>query len=217
MKNTNTTKLIRLLVIEDNATLVLAGLRNFFRPERDLIQVSESVSCVEAALNQIDTGRFDVILLDLIIPGSSPGENISMLQHQFPGKPIVVYTSIDSNLWRKRMFVSGVHAYVHKNDSRDTLKRAIVDAFEGKIALCMGTVNTPDVGSLSPEIGENTLSITEKEILAMLSDGLRYKDIGKVLTMNDVAIETVVKRIRKKFGASSTPQLIHILTEQGLL
>lgn len=209
--------MIRLMVIEDNAILVLAGLRNFFRPERDSIQVYESASCVEEAVRLAVADKFDVILLDMMIPDSTPGNNISMLKNKFPGKPIVIYTSIDSDQWRKRMFNLGVHGYVHKNDNRDTLKRAIMDAFSGKITFNMDSVNTPETGSTASALVENTLTVTEKEMLSMLADGLRYKEIGEALKMKSVTVETAIKRIRKKFGANSTPQLIHFLTEQGLM
>ncbi|MCX6304276.1 MAG: response regulator transcription factor [Bacteroidetes bacterium] len=218
MNKTNNTHIIRLLVVEDNATLVLAGLRNFFRPDRDLIQVSESVSCVEETLNIADNFIFDVILLDLMMPDHSPGENLAFLKTHFPGKPVVVYTSIDSDIWRKRMFNLGVHGYVHKNDGRDVLKRAIMDAFEGRVTLQVtDNENQQELTTNIPVKGDPCLTLVEKELLSMLADGLRYKQIGMALNMNDVIIESTVKRLRKKFGTNSTTQLIHILTKQGLL
>ena len=116
MNKANNSHIIRLLVVEDNATLVLAGLRNFFRPDRDLIQVSQSVSSVEETTGLAGNCSFDVILLDLMMPDHTPGENLAFLKTQFPGKPVVINTSLDSDMWRKRMFNMGVHGYVHKND-----------------------------------------------------------------------------------------------------
>ncbi|MDP1621770.1 MAG: response regulator transcription factor [Bacteroidales bacterium] len=216
MKNKNKSRIIRLLVVEDNATLVLAGLRNFFRPERDMIQVCESASTPEVAI-ELTGDEFDVILLDLMIPDRTPGKNLSMLKTRFPWKPVVIYTSIDSDLWRKRMFSLGAQGYVHKNESRNMLKRAIMDAFEGKVTLQTVPDNHAETVLFTSGMGDDSLTLAEKEMLAMLVDGMKYKQIGKALNMSDIAIETAVKKIRKKFGANSTPQLIHILTERGLL
>lgn len=217
MKKENDKGLIRVLVIEDNATLVLAGLRAFFRPERDRIKVCESFPGVEEAVKLSSPDSFELILLDLMIPDHTPGDNISRLKDHFPDKPVVIYTSIDSDLWRKRMFSLGAHGYVHKNDSREVLKRAILDAFDGKITLHTDAGNKPETVLYTTGISDNSLSIIEKEMLSMLAEGLRYKQIATSLNMNEVAIEATVKRIRKKFGAASTTQLIHMLTEQGVL
>ena len=124
---------IRLLVIEDNAALVKAGLRNFFRTGRDKIHVSHITENVEQAINEINVLDFDVILLDLFIPGTSPVHNMGLLKQKFPGKPVVIYSSMNSKIWRRRMWDLGANGYVHKNDDRDTLKTAIEDAFEGKV------------------------------------------------------------------------------------
>ena len=126
--NNHPENLIRLLVVEDNATLVLAGLRNFFRPGRDQIQVAHVAENVEQVVVQLAESDFDVIILDLFIPHSTPTNNIQALKQKYPGKPIVVYSSMDSKIWRRKMWELGASGYVHKNDGRDILKQAIVDA-----------------------------------------------------------------------------------------
>ena len=82
--NNHPENLIRLLVIEDNATLVLAGLRNFFRPGRDQIQVAHVAENVEQVVIQLAESDFDVTILDLFIPHSTPTNNIQALKQKYP-------------------------------------------------------------------------------------------------------------------------------------
>lgn len=205
------------MVIEDNATLVLAGLRNFFRPGRDQILVSETAANVEDAIEKMDAGSFDVILLDLIIPGTTPKENIQALKRKFPLKPVLIYTSLDSNLWRRTMWNLGASGYVHKNDGRDKVKSAIMDAFSGKIIYSADVPTGNETTDFGLESQPNTLTIIEKEMLAMMLGGMKYKQISAVLKIKTDQIEATMKHLRKKFGAKSTPQLIFRLTEQGLI
>ena len=204
------------MVIEDNATLVVAGLRNFFRPERDQIRVSEVTVSVSEAIEKIDANSFEVIILDLIIPDTRPTENIQALKRKFPSKPVVIYSSMDSKFWRRTMWNAGASGYVHKNDGRDKLKNAIADAFSGKSGYSETFQNDRETGPLY-EIQGNTLSIIEKEILKMLVKGIRYKEISNILKIKSNQIETTIRQLRLKFKAKSTHQLICILLELGLL
>ena len=208
---------IQLLIIEDNATLILAGLRGFFRPGRDQIRVSEVFDDVAEAIEKADRNSFDLILLDLFIPGTNPKENIQALHREFPSKPVVIYTSMDSDLWRRTMWNLGARGYVHKNDGRDKLKAAIVQAFSGKAMAPRGFPTEIEINEAGFEFQANGLSIIEKEMVTMLVGGMKYKEISAALKIKTDYLEAMAKKLRKKYGAKSMPQLIYKLSEKGLL
>ncbi|MCX6277438.1 MAG: response regulator transcription factor [Bacteroidetes bacterium] len=208
---------IRLLVIEDNATLVVAALRNFFRPDRDQIEIFEAFDGVDKAVNAVSADQFDLVLLDLMIPGSTPKENMLTLHHHFPQKPVVIYSSLDSDIWRRRMMVLGAHGYVHKNDGRDRLKKVISDAVAGKTTFSLASGNAPAEEDTTGEIMDLALTVLEKKIVSLVADGMGYKEIAAALNTQTDAIETTLKRLRKKHNAKTTPQLIYRLSEKGLV
>ncbi|MEI7501618.1 MAG: LuxR C-terminal-related transcriptional regulator, partial [Bacteroidota bacterium] len=144
-------------------------------------------------------------------------QNLHSLKWKFPLKPVLIYTSLDSNLWRRTMWNLGANGYIHKNDGRDKLKEAIMEAFSGKILYPADVPTGNETTDFGLESQPNTLSIIEKEILTMLIGGMKYKQISAVLKIKPDQIETIMKQLRKKFGAKSTPQLIFRLTEQGLI
>ena len=208
---------IRLLVIEDNATLVLAALRNFFRPDRDQIEIFGAFDSVDKAVNAVSADQFDLVLLDLMIPGSTPKENMLALHHHFPQKPVVIYSSLDSDIWQRRMMVLGAQGYVHKNDGRDRLKKVISEAVAGKSTFSLASGNAPEEEDSPGEILDLALTVLEKKIVSMVIDGMGYKEIAKALNTQTDTIETTLKRLRKKHLAKTTPQLIYRLSEKGLV
>jgi DNA-binding NarL/FixJ family response regulator len=117
--------MIRLLVIEDNANIIVPGLRNLFRPERDGIRIACFASDPDEALLNGKAEDFDVILLDLWIPGFLPTDNLQKLGAGFPHKPVMVYTQDDSPVWRRKMLMAGAKGYLTKSATREELKMAI--------------------------------------------------------------------------------------------
>jgi DNA-binding NarL/FixJ family response regulator len=115
--------MIRILSIEDH-WMVVDGLRARFRGDRDDISIACSAGTMDIAL-ATDPVLFDLILLDLLIPGTEPTENVRKLKIVFPGKPIVVLTSEERTVWEVQMCKAGVHAYLTKGDQRKSLKEVI--------------------------------------------------------------------------------------------
>lgn len=206
-----------MLVIEDNATLVVAALRNFFRPDRDQIEIFGAFDSVDKAMDAVSADQFDLVLLDLMIPGSTPKENMLALHHHFPQKPVVIYSSLDSDIWQRRMMVLGAQGYVHKNDGRDRLKKVISEAVAGKSTFSLASGNAPEEEDSPGEILDLALTVLEKKIVSMVIDGMGYKEIAKALNTQTDTIETTLKRLRKKHLAKTTPQLIYRLSEKGLV
>jgi DNA-binding NarL/FixJ family response regulator len=57
-------------------------------------------------------GRYDIILLDLYMPGTQPEENIRYLVKNCPGKPVVIYSTEESSVWKRKAFAAGVKGYI---------------------------------------------------------------------------------------------------------
>jgi len=115
---------IRLFVIEDHP-VIINGLRNMFRPDREGIEVAGSATSVSEALVQAPLIAFDIFLLDLWISGADPVRNLAELNSRFPHKPVLIYTSEESSAWRKKMLRCGARGYLVKSVSKATLRTMI--------------------------------------------------------------------------------------------
>ena len=213
--------MIRLFVIEDHP-IIVTGLRNLFRPSRDGVEINGSSASAEEAILIADPAIFDIIMLDLWLQASTPGENIKMLKEKFPDKPIVMFTSESSSVWQRKMFDAGATAYLlktaEKNEIKLTLEKVAVATTVFAGIMEQDFLNK----KLSPEplsiiSAKHFLTPNQLEIAIMLSDGVTQKKIADSKGTSISNIEKTIKHIREAFNARNNAELIKILLEQGII
>lgn len=208
--------MIRIFSIEDH-WMVIDGLRARFRGDRDEISITCTATNMGAAI-KTDPETFDLILLDLLIPGTDPVENVKKLKRIFPGKPIVILTSEERTVWEVQMCMAGVQAYLTKNDQRKYLKEIIKRVAGGenlcKTRLAELKINTE--GSDSP-VQPYLLKPTEKAILALFVKQMALKEIAAKLDMTESAVGKTMARLRMEFKAKSNAGMILLLREAKII
>jgi PAS domain S-box-containing protein len=107
--------MIKLLVIEDHPSMI-SGLECLLKGD---VEVTFSSNDMDNALN-FDHTKFDIILLDLLLPETNPINNVKRLKEIYPN-PIVIFTCEDSNLWKKKMFDIGVMGYLIKTSNKEKI------------------------------------------------------------------------------------------------
>ena len=201
---------MRVLVIEDH-NVVITGLRSYFRPSRDSIEISLNAGTVEEAL-LIDSGSFDVILLDLWLPKGDPVENFKEVQHHFPDKPIVIYTAERSLHWQRKMYKAGARGFLGKDSKKaeihsvltrvgrsETVYTEVMTAYEAKSTI---------EGFRDEKYG---LTDDHKEIIHWFLEGLTSKDIAGRLGKDRSTIDKALRHIRKIFEVENDIELIKLL------
>jgi len=209
--------MIRLLVIEDHPVAV-TGLRSMFRPSRDNIEVSAVESSIEKVISEVDAGSFDMIILDLYLFNSDPVMNMSTLHDHFPGKPVVIFSSEESDEWQRKMFNAGIRAYIFKSASRKEIMAVICKVFEGKIVFSDFIMNE-DVDMITSMVDKGTFSITNNQriILQYIAKGMAYKAIAAIKNTTTSSIEKTMTHLRRKYGAHNNAELISILRDREVL
>jgi DNA-binding NarL/FixJ family response regulator len=210
--------MIRLLVIEDNANIIVPGLRNLFRPERDGIQVACVSESTDNAILKNRTDDFDLIILDLWLSNTPPLENLRKLRQGYPGKPILIYTQDDSPVWRRKMLVAGAGAYLTKNTPRDELKMAIVKVAGGELWFT-GQISKEDQEAFGVVASKGTGVITpvQRRMAEMLTRGANREEIAKALLVHPSAVDKSFAKLRLQFQCKNNYELIRILMDNALL
>jgi len=205
--------MIRLFIVEDHPVIV-AGLKNMFRPSRDNIEITGSAANVDEMLNHQDPDKFDIIILDLWISSTSPLENMQQLQQHFPGKPIIIYTTEDSSYWQRKMFTLGAKAYTIKTSNKSELKAILEKVAEGQ-TIFSGSFNQSPSKKFSFGHPNKMFSLTtnQKEIVHLLSRGLTMKKMAEITGTSVSNIEKTVKHIRDLFDAKNNTELMRIFKE----
>lgn len=209
--------MIRIFAIEDHP-IIVTGIRNTFRPSRDEIEITGSAGNPDEAIEKADPSTFDIIFLDLIIPGFNPIQNVNKLKNAFPGKPIIMFTSEDSSTWRKKMYEAGVKAYLLKSAEKYEIKSTVEKVAAGITVLSARLESESDSAIISG-FSDPKYNVTEnqRDIIYRLSKGQSQQEIADIKNTSISNIEKTLKHIREKTGAKNNPELIRIMLERGVI
>jgi len=208
--------MIRTYVIEDHQAIIVSGLKRFFFPSRDGIEITGSASSVEEAVAKANPATFDLIILDLWLENKTPIPNIKKIREHFLDKKIIIYTYDDSAKWKRRMYLEGAHAYLTKNTSRQELKSAIYKVSNGEKYFTIRLSEIDDnerfesISSSKPLITD-----VEREILSQLAHGKSHKEIAKSMIISLSTLDNAIKRLRIHFGVKNNLELVSFMTEVG--
>jgi len=210
--------MIRIFVIEDDERIIIPGLRNIFRPSRDQIDFIGSAPSVQEATDPAITMEFDLFFLDLYIRNEDPVENIKKLRTTYPSKPIIIYTTEDNAVWKRRAIRSGVKAYLTKKENKQTIKDTIIRVASGQ-SVFYGSRNDEDDKKCFLTIKDPESVITEKErqLVKLLSEGYKHKEIANMLKISLSGVDKLLNHLKKQFKASNNLNLVKLLAEQSII
>lgn len=205
------------VLIVDDHELVRAGIRRILEDFGYALQFSELAngeSMLEVARQQ----RFDLIFLDLSLPGISGVEAALSLLRRQPDLRIIVVTAVMDVSFTRRLLDSGVRGYLTKNCSPSQMERAIREVLADQVYI------SPDVSGLleqtrRTEVDQpsfDDLSKREMQIVIELLKGKRNCQIAENLNISEKTVSTHRIRAFRKFGISSTAELASVAMKQGV-
>ncbi len=209
--------MIRIYIIEDHSVIV-DGIKQRLRHHAEEFSIAGNSGNIQEFIRMAVPGSFDLILLDLWLPGTDPAENINLIRKHLPAVPIVIYTSETASYWIGIMMELGARAYLLKSAGAMEFKETLRKVYQGHTVKTVllpeepGTPATPAVTD-APYL----LKPSERAIILALVGGLSLKNIAKERNLTTSAIEKTIRKIRDKYGAANDAQLIRILMEQKII
>lgn len=202
-----------ILLIDDHA-IVRSGIRKLLAglPEIDLKEVATG----EAALLELRGAQFDLVILDLNLPGLGGLELLRRILAAHPGVKVLVFSLHTEAVYAARAMEAGARGYISKNAAPEELLEAIESvlaggtAIERDIAQELGTRGAEEDAYLRP------LTQRDMEILRLLADGKSLAQIADALGVAYKTVANTLSRIKDKLGVSHTADLIRITIGQGL-
>lgn len=211
--DTNSTAARLSILIADDHTLILeiVGMALAGSPDIDLV----TTSSVAGVIEQIDLGKkFDLILLDLDMPGMSGLETLRKIEALNEGRPVGILTGNPTPRVVEEMSRHGAAGVIPKTTSMRSLTNAIrfMAAGERYYPLELMQFDKP-----SAESSASSLSKREMAVLAELADGKTNRDIGLSLTLADPTVKMHVKSICRKLGATNRTQAVVMARDLKLI
>jgi two-component system, NarL family, response regulator LiaR len=206
---------IKVMIVDDHP-LVRHGIKTVFEAYDDILLVAEAENGREA-IKMCDKYMPDVVLMDMIMPVLDGAEATEQIIKNWPDVKIIALTSFnDEDLIRKSL-KAGAVSYILKNISGARLVKTIKDVYKGKLAL--SSQATKILLSELREPPDKTIKLTEreKEILALIVEGLSNKQIAERLFLSNSTVQFHVSNVLSKLGASKRTEAVYIALKQKLV
>ena len=205
--------MISVLIVDDHA-LFRAGLRCRLELEQDITPVGEAATAAQA-VSKARALQPDLVLLDLLLPGTSGHEAIPELAKVSPRSRVLVVSSQAAQSSVRQALSAGAAGYVPKRASDEELVAAIrqVAAGEGYVDPDLGAkLVVPDrLAALEP------LSERERDILQLLALGYTNQEIGRKRFISVRTVDTHRGHIMRKLGLETRAELVLFALANGLL
>ncbi|WP_345101695.1 response regulator transcription factor [Candidatus Villigracilis vicinus] len=200
------TDLIRVMLVDDHA-MVRKGLVTFLKIFDGLLLVGEAENGA-AAIKLCGEVKPDVILMDMVLPDMDGAETTRQIRRQFQHVQVIVLTSFKEGGLIKKALEAGAIGYLLKDVSADELARAIRSAHAGRAILSpeaaqslVETANLPPVPGLD-------LTEREREVLALMTEGLSNIQIATRLGVSSSTIKSHVSNVLSKLGVASRTEAV---------
>ena len=197
---------IRVMLVDDH-TMVRRGLAAFLKVFDDLQLAGEAESGT-AAIQLCGELLPDVVLMDMVMPDMDGATATRAIRQQFPQVQVIALTSFKEGDLVKNALQAGAIGYLLKDLSADELAQAIRAAHAGRATLSpeaaqalIETANQP------PEPGL-ALTEREREVLALMVEGLNNTQIAARLTVSPSTIKSHVSNILAKLGVASRTEAV---------
>ncbi len=205
------------VVIADDHTIVREGLRQLLTAAGDIEVVAEAVDGHEA-LERVRTVDFDVLVLDMSMPGKAGMELIRQIKSEKPKLRIVVLTMHEESQYAVRAIRAGASGYLTKDSASAQLVNAIRKIASGGAFISAEVAEqlAHQAHGVTRAAAHEALSDREFQVLQMLVAGVSLTEIGVQLHLSVKTISTHKARILEKLGLANQAEMIRYAIAHGL-
>lgn len=197
------------LMVADNHPIVTKGLELVFANSRDIKFVA-SVADGEAIFDALKQYTTDILICEIDLPKLNGISVLRRIKKENPEVKVIIYSAQQEEVYAVSAIKAGADGYVNKSTDLLTLKNAIMKVYLGGLYI---SPNLSRKIALDKNSGKSNyykkLSTREVEVLKLLSNGRRNKEIAEELQINEKTVSTYRARLMKKLNVTNLIDLVN--------
>lgn len=206
---------IRVMLADDH-TMVRKGLATFLKVFDDL-ELAGEADGGRAGIKLCGEVLPDVVLMDMVMPDVDGAAATRIIRQMYPQVQVIALTSFKEGELIKKALESGAIAYLLKDVSADDLARAIRAAYAGRSTLSPEAAQALVQVASQPPVPGLDLTEREREVLALMVEGLNNTQIAGRLTVSPSTIKSHVSNVLSKLGVASRTEAVTLALRSRII
>jgi len=207
----------RILIADDHAVL-RSGLKEILMRDLDGVTWGEAENG-QQVLDQVQSHDWDLLILDISMPGRGGLDVLSDLKGLRPKLPVLVLSMYPEDQYGRRVLKAGASGYLNKDSAPEELIKAVRKLLSGGRYVSPALAETL-ASDLSHDTGRpphESLSDREFEVLRRIASGKTVGQIAEALHLSVATVSTYRARILEKMSLSTTAELMHYALRNHLV
>jgi DNA-binding NarL/FixJ family response regulator len=206
------------IMIADDHTIVREGLKQILAETRDL-EVAGEASSGQEAIRKVKANRYDLLLLDISLPGMSGLDVLKQIKCLKPSLPILILSMYPEEQYAIRTLRAGASGYLTKESASLELIEAIRRVASGRkyITTSLAEKIAVDWETARDALPHEDLSDREYQILCLIASGKTVKEVSNALALSVKTVSTHRSRILNKMNMKNNAQLTHYAIKHNLV
>ncbi len=209
--------MIKVLIADDH-TVVREGLKKIIEEASEVDTVAEVDNGLEA-LENLRKHDYDVVILDISMPGRNGIEVLKDIKELKPSLPVLILSMYPEDQFALRAIKAGASGYLTKKSASRDIRTAIREVYQGRKYI------SPELAQqMAYEFDESghlplhhQLSDREFEVMRLLASGKQVSDIAEELSLSVQSISTYRSRILEKMNMKNNAELMYYAIKNNLV
>lgn len=209
--------MIKVLICDDHV-IVREGLKHVIEDTTDMRVAGEAGNSQEVT-QLARRSKYDVIVLDLSMPGRDGLDALKELKRDRPDVPVLIFSMHPEEQFALRTLRAGADGYLTKDSDPDTLLEAIRKVYAGGKYISMGFAEllAAEIQKSGDKPSHEVLSDREFQVLCLLAKGKTSTDVADELSISVKTVSTYRARIMEKTNLKTNVELTHFAIQNGLM
>jgi DNA-binding NarL/FixJ family response regulator len=209
--------MVKFLIVDDHPSF-RRGVKDILTEGFKGAAVAECGNAQEM-LQQVQARRFDLVVMDISMPGRSGPDVLKDLKGLHPGLPVLILSMHPEDQYAIRMFKAGAAGYLTKSSAPEELVQAARKVLAGGqyVSTTVGEALALTVRSGVERLPHQRLSDREYEVLCLIASGKTVSEIAEEVHLSVTTISTYRARILEKMGLKNNAELTRYAIQHDLV